>query len=405
LKTGKKTGKAWLWALVAAVAIQTACAFSTRVFPVLGPALTEAARVSPEAIGYLVAVGSLGTLWYLVAGGGVLVRLGPVRSMQVGATIGGVGLLLATTGYWPVLMLASFLIGLGYGSTPAAGSEVLNEYAPARHHSLMFSIKQAGVPLGGAVAGLLVPVALVAVGWQFTCVGAALLVILTCFLIEPLQRKIDRNADRDMPLHLGSFIDPRMLAMPFRSLAGNPPLQRVTIASFFFAVVQGCLVAFFVTYLMVDLGASLLTAGLAFSVMQVTGVAGRVLAGWLADRLGSRRLVIVGLAVASALTVLLLAGLEPASPQWAIQALAGVVGVASSSWNGVFLAEVSRLAPKGKVGEATAAATFFTFIGYVVGPAGFGALLGHGGSYWAAFAMLAAIALAGVVVMTLPVRR
>jgi len=228
-----KTGKAWLWALVAAVVMQTACAFSTRVFPVIGPALTEAARVSPDAIGYLVAVGSLSTLWYLVAGGGALVRLGPVRSMQVGATIGGVGLLLATTGYWPVLMLASFLIGLGYGSTPAVGSEVLNEYALAHHHSLMFSIKRAGVPLGGVGAGLLVPVALVAVGWQFTCVGAALLVILTCFLIEPLQRKIDRNADRDTPLCLGSFIDPRMLAMPFRSLAGNPPLQRVTIASLF----------------------------------------------------------------------------------------------------------------------------------------------------------------------------
>ncbi|MEP7206446.1 MAG: MFS transporter [Casimicrobiaceae bacterium] len=384
--------------------MQTACAFSTRVFPVLGPSLTDAARVSPEAIGYLAAIGSLGTLWYLVAGGGVLVRLGPVRSMQVGATIGAVGLLLAATGSWPVLMLASFLIGLGYGSTPAAGSEVLNEYAPARHHSLMFSIKQAGVPLGGVVAGLLVPVALAAVGWQFTCVGAALLVMLTCFLVEPLHRVIDRNADRDTSLRLGSFIDPRMLAMPFRSLAGNPSLQRVTVASLCFAAVQGCVVAFFVTYLMVDLGANLLLAGLAFSVMQVTGVAGRVIAGWLADRLGSRRIVIVGLALASAITVLLLAGLEPSSPQWAIQSLAGVVGIASSSWNGVFLAEVSRLAPKGKVGDATAAATFFTFIGYVVGPVAFGALLSHGGSYQAAFAMLAAIPLAGIAAMMLPIR-
>ncbi|MEO5784657.1 MAG: MFS transporter [Casimicrobiaceae bacterium] len=399
------TGPAWLWALVAAVAMQTACAFSTRVFPVLGPTLTEAATVSPEDIGYLAAVGSLGTLWWLVAGGGLLVRLGPGRSMQVGATIGAVGLLLATTGYWPVLMLASFLIGLGYGSTPAAGSEVLNQYAPARHHSLMFSIKQAGVPLGGVVAGLLVPIALVAVGWQFTCVGAAMLVILTCFLIEPLSGVIDRNADRQTSLRLGSFVDPRMLTMPFRSLAQNPSLQRVTIASLCFAMVQGCVVAFFVTYLTVDLGASLLFAGFAFSAMQVTGVAGRIFAGWLADRLGSRRIVIVGLALASTIAVLLLAGLEPSSPQWAIQGLAGVVGVASSSWNGVFLAEVSRLVPKRKVGDATAAATFFTFIGYVLGPAAFGALLTHGGSYRAAFAVLAVIPLAGIAVMILPVRR
>jgi MFS family permease len=400
-----KDSALWMRALAAAVLMQTLCAFLTRVFPVMGPALTEAASVPPETIGYLAALNSLGTLWYLVAGGDLLTKLGPLRSMQVGAVVGLVGLLLALAGDWSALMLASVLIGFGYGSTPAAGSEVLNEYAPARHRSLVFSIKQSGVPLGGVMAGLLVPAVLAAVGWRLTCVACALVVFAMTILVDPLHPSIDRHRNRGLRLRLSRLVDPRMVRTPFRSLSRNRPLQLVTAASICFAIVQGCVLAFFVTYLMVELRFSLVAAGVAFSVMQVTGVVGRVAAGWSADRLGSRRAVLIGLAVASSLATAFTATLTPSSPLWAIQVLAGIAGVASTSWNGVFLAEVSQLAPAGKVGDATAGATFFTFIGYVVGPAAFGALLTYGGSYQSAFAILAAVPLGGIIALGLAARR
>ena len=40
----------------------------------------------------------------------------------------------------------------------------------------------------------------------------------------------------------------------------------------------------------------------------------------------------------------------------------------ASGWNGVFLAEVARLAPEGRVGEATGAVLMFGFAGLVLGP-------------------------------------
>lgn len=385
--------------------LQTLCAFLTRVFPVMGPALTEAVGVPPETIGYLAALNSLGTVWYLVAGGDLLTRLGPLRSMQFGAVVGLVGLLLALTGNWSMLMLASLLIGFGYGSTPAAGSEVLNEYAPTRHHSLVFSIKQSGVPLGGVIAGLLVPVLLATAGWRLACVACALFVLAMTILVEPQRSAIDRHRDRTQRVRPNRLVDPRMLRTPFLSLSRQRPLQLVTGASICFAIVQGSVLAFFVTYLTVELGFGLVAAGVAFSVMQVTGVVGRVVAGWSADRLGSRRAVLIGLAVASSIAMAFMAALTPSSAHWAIQVLAGIVGVASTSWNGVFLAEVSQLARIGKVGDATAGATFFTFIGYVVGPAAFGALLTYGESYRSAFAVLAAVPIAGIVALVLAARR
>jgi hypothetical protein len=67
--------------------------------------------------------------------------------------------------------------------------------------------------------------------------------------------------------------------------------------------------------------------------------------------------------------------------------------VTVSSWNGVHLAEVARHSPQGRVGETTAGATLITFIGYVVGPAGFGLALGALGGYPAAFLGVAAVSL------------
>lgn len=396
-----KESSLWLGALAAAVLMQTLTAFLTRVFPVMGPALTAAAGAAPETIGYLASVNSLGTMWYLVAGGDLLTRLGPLRSMQVGAVVGSAGLLLALTGNWTMLMVGSLLIGFGYGSTPSAGSEVLNRYAPARHRSLVFSIKQAGVPLGGVVAGLLVPVVLATHGWQFACIAGALFVLAMTALVEPLRAAIDRQRNRAHRVRAYRLVDPRMLATPFVSLSARRALQFVTGASICFAIVQGCVIAFFVTYLTTELGFGLLAAGLAFSVMQVTGVVGRVMAGWAADRMGSRRAVLILLAITSSITIACIAALTASSPNWAIQALAGVAGVASTGWNGVFMAEVSQLSPDGKVGEVTAATTFFTFIGYVIGPAAFGALLALGSSYGSAFAILAAVPLGGILALVL----
>ena len=60
-----------------------------------------------------------------------------------------------------------------------------------------------------------------------------------------------------------------------------------------------------------------------------------------------------------------------AGPTWSWPLLLGVAfafGVTASGWNGVFLAEVARLAPEGRVGEATGAVLMFGFAGLIMGP-------------------------------------
>jgi hypothetical protein len=90
-----------------------------------------------------------------------------------------------------------------------------------------------------------------------------------------------------------------------------------------------------------------------------------------------------------------------ANPTWAwpiLLIVAFFFGVTASGWNGVFLAEVARLAPEGRVAEATGAVLVPGFLGLVLGPllvAGTASVIGVG----AAYAILGAITLAATLVL------
>ena len=144
----------WFWPLVITMLMQAQAAFAIRVVPVFGPVLTENAGVSPEQIGFLTALNTVGTMWFLVCGAPILQRLGPVRSLQLGALVAAMGLALGAFGTWHILMVSALLAGLGYGPSPPAGSDILARHAPKQHRAIIFSIKQAGVPIGGVAAGL-----------------------------------------------------------------------------------------------------------------------------------------------------------------------------------------------------------------------------------------------------------
>jgi hypothetical protein len=79
--------------------------------------------------------------------------------------------------------------------------------------------------------------------------------------------------------------------------------------------------------------------------------------------------------------------------------LAAVGGVTVSSWNGVQIAEVARLAPPGLIADTTAGSTILIFLGYVVGPAAFAALVALTGRFDLAFHAVAFVTLAALVAL------
>lgn len=364
--------------------------------PVAGP---RDLGVPASWIGYYIALVYLGSMFGSVTAGGLVTRYGPLRVSQMGLFSCLVGLALAaSTPSLCVVALGAFFVGLGYGPTTPSSSQILVRATPPSLIAVTFSVKQTGVPLGGAIAGALVPTLILAFGWRWGAVAIGLACVALALLVQPTRPRYDVDLKPDAPISLRSAFAP--LGLVFR----DRRLGEMAIVSFIFGGVQITLVAYLVIFLTDAFKMSLVLAGFVMAISQVASVVGRVLWGVVADRLLSRRTMLGLLGVGMGISALVTIAATPAWPLPLLFAFAAVFGATAVGWNGVFLAEVARIAPPGQTSQATGGCMFFTFFGVVVSPPLFSLALSFGGSYAGAYAIFGLPALAAGLWMLL-VRR
>jgi len=284
----------------------------------------------------------------------------------------------------PVLMaVGALFIGSGYGPVTPASSHLLIKTTPPERMSLVFSIKQTGVPLGGMLAGMLVPLFEVLLGWQLAFIIVAILCVLTFFAVGPFRKVLDNDIDRSVkPSLKTSLIEPIKLVLRIKSL------RILAAVSFMFAVTQQSVTSYVVTFLYEDLGWSLIAAGVALTVTQAAGVTGRILWGWVSDNwLGAAKMLTI-VAIILGLSALSLAMVTQETPEWLLYIVLAALGSTAIGWNGVFLAEVARQAPEGMASMATGGSLGFTFAGVLTGPPFFGVAATALHSYGLSYALL-----------------
>ena len=123
---------------------------------------------------------------------------------------------------------------------------------------------------------------------------------------------------------------------------------------------------------------------------QLTSVAARIGWGVFADRLATRRATLGLLGIGMGLTAISALAATPGWPLWALFAFAMAYGATAVGWNGVFLAEIARRAPPGRISDATGGSAFFTFLGVVVTPPLFHLVLHLTSSYGMTYALFGA---------------
>ena len=361
---------------------------------VLAPMMMASAGMPPAAYGLLAGASGLGSVWLYMANSAFTLPLGPVRALIAGVAIGVTGAALLATGSYVLMIAGALLIGFAYATTGPAGSQILAENTPARVRNRMFSFRQAGVPLGGAIAGIAGSAIAAQYGWRIALAAIVIFLLLTSIPLLLAPRRFNGPAERARfrPAALFALSN---LRQPFLTIAAIPGLRLVALGSIGFATVQGTLNAFFVTYLANGLGYDLKLAGFLYALNQLTSVAGRVIFGLVADWVRSTRLVLCWLAAMSSASAIAIASI---GADWSMPALAAVAiasGLSVATWNGLWVAEVAALSP-GRVSEATAGATFFLFATYVVIPPIAGLVI-TGFGYRAAFVMAAVcVAIGGV---------
>ena len=364
-------------------AIDTMAWMALLTLPAMAPAVARALAVPSTLVGAYVALCYFAAMLSSLVGGTLVRRLGAIRVSQLGLGLCAVGLALCALPWLPAVALGALCIGAGYGPITPASSHLLALTTPAHRMSLVFSIKQTGVPAGGMLAGALVPGLSLWLGWQGTLLAVAGVCALCAALAQPRRAALDADRQPAQPLAL------QALFKPIGMVLGHPSLRALAACSFLFSAVQVSTTAYMVTYLNESLGMTLLAAGAALSVSQLAGVVGRIAWGAVADRgLGPRNTLML-LATLMMAGSVLTALLQPQWPTLLIWAIVALLGASAIGWNGVYLATVARQAPPGQAGVATGGTLLFTFMGVVCGSPAFGALAGASGSYRIAFAALA----------------
>jgi predicted MFS family arabinose efflux permease len=223
--------------------------------------------------------------------------------------------------------------------------------------------------MGGFIAGLLIPWVVVSAGWREALMVSAALGVITVIMVQPLRAKSDDDRRPGSPLSVSG------VWQQLRLMAGHAGLRRLTLAGFVFAAVQACMFAFLVTYLVDHVGLDLVSAGFAYSCMHGIGVGARIAWGWIADRFVRAAVVLALLGIASATFVIMMAHFDSTWPFWSIAVVSAAAGATAAGWNGVFIAELTRVAPPDQISAATGGGIFFTYFGLVMGPTVFAALV------------------------------
>lgn len=371
------------WTVLAiTLAIQAMISAAALSGPVLAPDISASTGLRATLVGVQVGLIYGAAAVSSLLSGNIIRQYGAVRVSQVALVLAGCGLLLSLVSTVPAFIGAALLIGLGYGVVTPASSHLLSQSTPRHHMGLVFSLKQTGVPLGGILAALALPPLAYVAGWKGALATFAVMCILVAIAAEAVRAGIETP-------RIAGARQSNML-QGIRTLLANATLRSLALTSFVFAAMQLILTGFLVTFLTEGRGLPLVTAAKILAIAQAGGVGGRLLWGWSADRFLTPRRVLAVLAALSSVCAIIFS-IEADIGQTVILALVSAVfGAAAIGWNGVFLAEVARLAPPDSVGSLTGAALFMTYAGVVVGPPAFAIVLSHA-DYATAFAVVSAV--------------
>lgn len=368
-------------ALAATLLVQTTVTASLVAASVLAPAVAPQLGIAPERIGLYAAIAyGAAMLAGLRAGHGV-VHWGALPLSQLALGCAAAGALLGALAPPAALPGAAVLIGIGYGLVNPAAAAVLGHHAPVKARGLFFSIKQTGVPIGVALAGLAMPAGLALIGWRSAVAALAAACLLLAAALWPLTRRLEPPPSAAP--EGGSW-------MLLREVWRTPVLRRLSLASLAYAWTQQTFVTFLVSLLTLRLQWPLAAAAGLLAASQVVATAARIGFGALADRMAPTALLrALGLGMGSACVALAL--LRPGMPSALVWAVALASAATVMGWNGVFFAELSRRVPREALARVSGATQFFTFAGGMLGPLTFGEALRAGASYPLAWGLLALI--------------
>ncbi|TKX62866.1 MFS transporter [Halorubrum sp. ASP1] len=372
-----------LWQVSASVCYYTVFAATTFFRDEFG--------LSRLQVGLVVTTLTLGYALFLLPVGAITDRVGERKTLSLGLVGLAAGMVfVAGAPSYALLLVAVFLLGSVYSvAMPGTNKAIYDSVQPGRQNTAM-GIKQVGVTGGSGISALLVTGLAGYLFWQAGFLIAAGFGFLVALVFGVLYRGAGGGAASRPDL---------------RGLAGNRPYVLLIVAGLFLGAALFTTTGYTVLYVEESVGASVAFAGTVLAVVQLFGSGGRLLGGWLSDRLpGDPQVRIGGILLVQTLAS---AGLFLVVARTSTEATAAVafaaLGFFVLGFTGVYYSVMATLVPADQMGSATAGCQVALTSGALFAPPAFG-YLADTATYRASWTLLAGICVVAAVLVVAVIR-
>jgi sugar phosphate permease len=286
----------------------------------------------------------LGLMLTLVRWGQAADRFGerPVMVLALGSSAA----ILAVTplfGALPAVFVGLVAAGAAVAGVNSASGRAVLGWFPADGRGLAMAVRQSAVPVGGALAAVVLPALAVRGGSRAALWAMAALMLLTAAAVATWIRGAPSGGGPS-----GGARAP-VATMRIRDMLRDGPFVRLCAAGALLVLPQVVITGFGVELLHDRAGYRPATAAAVLAVIQVGGAGARVLSGWWSDRIGSRlrpfRIIALGVAAVFAVLAPVLT-----ARGWLVGAVLVVAGVFTVCWNGLVFVAAGEMAPAGRAG-------------------------------------------------------
>lgn len=340
--------------------------------------------------GLLVSVVNVGPLFCMLLAGRLLDQYNEKLLISISSfLLGGSFLLTNIVNGFNVLLFVLLLVGMFYSVSQPGGSKVILKWFPNENRGLAMGIRQAGIPIGGALTGVLIPFLAIQYNVTYAINSMACICIIGGLLFFMFYKEpyVQEDARKE---HIKISFWTQL-----KVVIRKKELYPIYITGICMISLQMVLVGHFMKFLVREQTITSIVAGTVFSVMFFSGMIGRVVLAASSDLFykGNRRTpLFIAVCTSIGLILLLVMGIHTVT-SGVLYGVSALLGFFSIGWFSLFIVEVTELASEQSVGITVSLALTFNQIAIIVAPVLFGYIVDEKGyTYaWLCIVMLLSI--------------
>jgi MFS family permease len=322
---------------------------SSLILVAIGTLLPYVAQAFPEhrpQVCFLVMAFFIGTTLATAVSGAATDRFGDKAVLIACGIVMGIALIVsAAVASFAWLALWLFVYGVGYAAINPVGSHAILFFFKPEERGLATGVRQMGVPLGGVVGAIVISTTAEYYGYRGALAITGLIVLVVTLASAALYR--------EPPQLYGQPVRAGVLLKEVLQIGREPRLLLITLTCMVLFAAQVALMAYFPWTLVDEVHVSAGFAAIVFVIAQFSAAGGRLLWGWLSDRIfhGGRLVPLAITCVLCALAALAVAHVN-GMPLAAIAGVAVLLGAAAEGWFGLAIVAMAEVGGEEHAGSA-----------------------------------------------------